>query len=304
MAWLDDLLGYSPHEENLMALLERVLETCKKTGSKLNPKKCEFYKKEVKWCGRLIAENGIGRDPERIKALRKLPAPETAQELQQFLCSINWMRASIPGYNMLVAPLAKVMEEAYQLAGGRTKSKVAKLQLSAIGWGVQEIEVLSQCKDALEHAVQLAHVDFEKELCVFTDASDGYWGAVVSQVPKEHINRPLDQQDHSPLMFFCGSFSDASSRWPIVEKEAFALVETVRRADYLLHRPGGFRSFTDHKNLRYIFNPASELASVPKYTADKLQRWGLMLMGYEYTIYHITGEENVWADLLSRWVLT
>ena len=40
---------------------------------------------------------------------------------------------------------------------------------------------------------------------------------------------------------------------------------------------------------------------VPKYTADKLQRWALLLMGYEYVIHDISGEVNVWADLLSRW---
>ena len=69
----------------------------------------------------------------------------------------------------------------------------------------------------------------------------------------------------------------------------------------MLHRPGGFRLFTDHLNLRYIFNPGTVLSAVPKYTADKLQRWSMVLMGYQYEIVHIPGEDNVWADLLSRW---
>jgi Chromo (CHRromatin Organisation MOdifier) domain/RNase H-like domain found in reverse transcriptase len=68
-----------------------------------------------------------------------------------------------------------------------------------------------------------------------------------------------------------------------------------------LHRPGGFSLYTDHRNLKYIFNPQSVVAAVPKYTADKLQRWALLLMSYEYTIQDIPGEDNVWADLLSRW---
>ena len=71
------------------------------------------------------------------------------------------------------------------------------------------------------------------------------------------------------------------------------MVETVKRADYMLHRPGGFRLFTDHKNLRYIFNPDSVISKVPKYTAGKLQRWSLLLMGYDYMIVHLPGEQNV-----------
>ncbi len=71
--------------------------------------------------------------------------------------------------------------------------------------------------------------------------------------------------------------------------------------DYLLHRPTGFDLFTDHLNLKYIFNPASLRAAVSKYTAVQLVRWALHLMGYEYRIIDITSEANVWADQLSQW---
>ncbi|KAK1929994.1 Transposon Tf2-8 polyprotein [Phytophthora citrophthora] len=98
-----------------------------------------------------------------------------------------------------------------------------------------------------------------------------------------------------------GSFSGAAQRWAIVEKEAYAIVETCRRADYLLYRQDGFDLFTDHRNLRYILDPQSVVSTVPKYTADKLHRWANILKTYNYNIHDITGEENVWADLLSRW---
>ncbi len=45
-----------------------------------------------------------------------------------------------------------------------------------------------------------------------------------------------------------------------MEKEEFALVETVKRADYMLHRPGGFLLLRDHKNLWYILNPDSVIS--------------------------------------------
>ncbi|GMG15436.1 unnamed protein product [Phytophthora fragariaefolia] len=102
-------------------------------------------------------------------------------------------------------------------------------------------------------------------------------------------------------MFLSETFSGAAWPWAIVEKEAYSIIATCQRADYLLHRPGGFTLYTDHRKFQFIFNPTSVLSSVPKYTADKHQRWALLPMAYDYDICDIASDENVWADLLSRW---
>ena len=89
LIWLDDLLGYEKTEDGLLELLQKVLQVCEEKGLKLNPKKCSFYKKEAKWCGRIISSDGVFHDPERIKALQELPAPQTGKDLQQFVCVLN-----------------------------------------------------------------------------------------------------------------------------------------------------------------------------------------------------------------------
>ncbi len=63
----------------------------------------------MKWCGRIISEEGIKHDPARITALTELPEPKTAKELQQLPCAVIWMHTSIPGYNVIVAPLMPYM---------------------------------------------------------------------------------------------------------------------------------------------------------------------------------------------------
>ena len=55
--------------------------------------------------------------------------------------------------------------------------------------------------------------------------------------------------------------------------------------------------FVDHKNLVQIFSPKE----VSRPTAQKLQRWALELQRFRYEIEHISGEDNVWADLMTRW---
>jgi RNase H-like domain found in reverse transcriptase len=57
----------------------------------------------------------------------------------------------------------------------------------------------------------------------------GFGRAVVTQVPPKDLGKPLADQRHEPLAFISGAFKGASSRWPIVEKEAFAIVETTDR---------------------------------------------------------------------------
>jgi hypothetical protein len=65
LAWLDDVLGYANDEDALFNLLDRTLATCQKRGLKLNPSKCEFFKREVRWCGRIISKSGVKHDPVR-----------------------------------------------------------------------------------------------------------------------------------------------------------------------------------------------------------------------------------------------
>ncbi len=73
-------------------------------------------------------------------------------------------------------------------------------------------------------------------------------------------------------MFLSGTFTGAAGRRVIVEKEAYVIVETLIRADYRLHPAAGFTLYTDHRNLKFIFNSVAVVASVPKYTAQKLER--------------------------------
>jgi RNase H-like domain found in reverse transcriptase len=67
--------------------------------------------------------------------------------------------------------------------GRRTKTAAAQIPLSEVGWTALHADAFSACKTALENAVVLAHPSDEKRLCLYTDASDHFWSAVVTQVP-------------------------------------------------------------------------------------------------------------------------
>lgn len=77
-------------------------------------------------------------------------------------------------------------------------------------------------------------------------------GAVITQIPFNHTNRNLQSEEHALLMFLSGSFAGVQLHWSIVEKEAYAIVATCNKADYLLHRPEKFHLYTDHRRLCYL----------------------------------------------------
>jgi hypothetical protein len=132
-----------------MDLLEYVLERCEQYGLKLNPSKCEFYTTSVVWCSKVISADGIGHDPKRLQGLIDLEPPTNAQELQQFVCALNWMRQSLPNYNEMVAPLTRILDVVCFHAGKRKKDRLAKHRLADHGCGQEHMLAIGRCKDAL-----------------------------------------------------------------------------------------------------------------------------------------------------------
>ena len=144
----------------------------------------------------------------------------------------------------------------------------------------------------------LAHPNSSKILCFFTDASDKHWSGVLTQIPPSDLDKPFAEQNHEPLAFVSGSFTGSSLRWSTFEKEAAAIINSVEKLDYLLMRPEGFHLFTDHSNLVFILNLETATIRLNKGSPSKVQRWGMTPAQYNYTIFHISGEDKCWADLL------
>lgn len=63
---------------------------------------------------------------------------------------------------------------------------------------------------------------------------------------------------------------------------------------------GGLTVYCDHRNLAYIFNPNTTEVLPSKVARQRLQGCSSCLGQFSYVIVHLTGEENLWVDLLSR----
>jgi transposase InsO family protein len=269
-------------------------------GLKISAKKTDIYAKEVAYCGRVFTAEGARFSPKLIASLTAMAPPTTAAQLRTYIASVNWLRSSIPRYSELVQPLQDLLTHALTLtkSSGRKPNRVT---LAEAGWSELHSETFCRVNEAVAQSVTLSYPEDDKVLCVFTDASDTHWAGVVTQVAIAERSKPILEQQHSPLAFVSGAFSGSELRWPTIEKEAFAILETCLRCEHLLKRPDGFQLYTDHNNLRYILSLDPAVFSGRRQSADRVERWSIVLRGFDYNIHHIPGEDNILADLLTRW---
>jgi hypothetical protein len=134
-------------------------------------------------------------------------------------------------------------------------------------------------------------------LCIFTDASDHFYGIMLSQIPIRQVDNAIWEQQHSPVAFISGNFTSSQKNWSTIEKEAYPIVLAMKKLQHFLSNPRGFRLFTDHRNLVFVFSPSG----TKKASTDRLLRWSDLISSFRFVVEHIPGSYNVWADILSRW---
>ena len=301
LQWIDDFLLHAKTEAELIDLLEEFFRICQAINLKMHAKKTTLFCKQVTFCGRIISADGIQHHPRHFESLLSMKRPKMAHELQQLLCATNWMRTSLPNYAAMIAPLHTLLEQVYAKVGKRTKAAIRKQTINS-SWGREHDEAFNIIKTQLAATVKLAHVKENYHICLFTDASESHWAAILTQVPSDQRKKDIEEQEHEPLYFLSGSFKNASSNWSVPEKEGFAIVESMTRLDHIV-MGRQVNIFTDHANLVYLYDPHGKNPGMPRHTATKLMRWALKLSAYRYVVEHLAGERNVWADMLTRWAV-
>ena len=58
---------------------------------KLKKDKCHFRCTSVPFFGKIILQNGVKPDPQKLKSLMEMPPPKNKKELQAYLGIINYL---------------------------------------------------------------------------------------------------------------------------------------------------------------------------------------------------------------------
>lgn len=262
LVYLDDLIIFSRTETEHMKNLTKVFERLRQVNLKVHPGKSHFMQQSVIFLGFKIDKNGIMVDPAKYEAIEKYPAPKNKKELQRFLGMANFYRQFIRNYAELSLPMANLLKK---------------------GVKYEWTEVCENAFDVIKHKLcsdeVLAYPNFKEDFILYTDASDGAIGAVLSNA------------DNRPVHFASRILKGPEERYSVIEKELLAIVYATKIfRPYLLGRH--FVIKTDHAPLKWLYsmtNPAS-----------RLTKFRLALEPFDFTVEHVKGTDNVVADALSR----
>ena len=156
-------------------------------------------------------------------------------------------------------------------------------------WSKDCANAFKQAKKQLSSTAVLAHYNNPKlPLRLAGDASSYGIGAVISHILPDGSERPISYASRT--------LSSSERNYAQLEKEALSLFYGVQKFhSYLYGRE--FTLYTDHKPLTAIFGSNK---SIPPLAAARLQRWALLLAGYNYRIVFRPTQAHANADSLSR----
>jgi transposase InsO family protein len=275
LAYLDDVIIYSPNFEQHLIHLDDILNRLHDANFRLNVEKCQIAKTSIDYLGHHIEHSNIRPNADNIRALLETPQPTTAKEAFRFVKAAEYYRKFIPRFSIIAQPL-------YKYAPTTKEQRSHKSQPTPITLSDEELNTFNELKRILTSDLVLRIPDTQLPFKIQTDASKIGIGAVLMQT---HSNGDL------PVAYLSKKFTTTQMNWPATEQECYAIIYAIEKWNKYLDGQE-FIIETDHKPL-LPFNTKQQLNS-------KCERWRLRLQQYKFTIRHIKGKHNTVADYLSR----
>ena len=190
------------------------------------------------------SHQSIKPDPERLQPLQEYPPPSNFPSLRRALGMFAYYARWIPQFSDKIRPLADT-----------TSFPLDKEALASF----------NALKDELARFA-LSPIDEDIPFVVEFDASD------------VAISASLNQNGR-PVAFMSKTLSATERRYPAVEKEALAIIESVRKWNHLLSHQQ-FILMTDQKSVSFMFDNRKR----SKIKNSKIQSWRLELAEFSYAI--------------------
>ena len=112
--YLDDIIVATPETQDSelehLRHLERLFLRLQEVGMKIHLGKCEFFRKKIKFLGKILSRDGIMPLPSHVEAIKDFPSPNNVTQLQRFNGLINFLSNFIYDYSKLMNPLFKALQ--------------------------------------------------------------------------------------------------------------------------------------------------------------------------------------------------
>lgn len=294
--YLDDVLVFSRTFEDHVNDVRRVLRRLREHGIKLKPRKCDLFKNEVRYLGRIVSADGNRMDPADTAAVRALKnkPPGTVGEVRAILGLLGYYRQYIKDFSRIASPLYDLLKAPTEDETLQNKKKKWQTKRNSRGvpsstpikWTDAHQTILEQLIDYLTQPPVLGFPEFTQPFILHTDASNKGLGAVLYQRQDGKLrvigygSRTLTAAEKN-YHLHSGKLEFLALKWSITEKFR----------DYLYYAPF-FTVFSDNNPLTYVLSTAKLNATGCRWVAE--------LADFHFTIKYRPGKENIDADSLSR----
>ena len=275
LPYLDDTIIHSPSVEKHFRDLAVVLDAHRRAGLKIQPSKCQLFRRRVDYLGHQVGPEGIRPIPSYVKAVQEWPLPRTKTDARVFLGKVGYYRRFIRGYSAIAAPWTDVT--------GKDTPEVEKAPIQVTDEMRRSFEAL---KKKLLEAPILAYPRFgaKEPFILDTDWSHdaNAIGATLSQVQdgKERV-----------ILYLGKKLNKAQANYPATKGELCAALHFIQALKYYLQ----YRKFilrTDHQPLKHIHT----MEPMDGHVA----RWLSTLASYDFDVVYREGKKHGNADGLSR----
>lgn len=262
-AYLDDIAIFSSGDlEDYWDKVKQILHSLAKAGLWLDPKKCDFAKKETKYLGYVVeAEKGIKVDESKIKAIVDWERPKDIRGVREFLGLANFYRNFIEIFAEIAAPLQKL-----------TNKRVP------FDWELDQWVAFDNLKNVFITAPVLAMWHESKLTVLETDASGWATGGCLSQLDADaclHL-----------VAYYSKKLSPAESNYDVHDKELLSIIRCLNewRGELMgLDKP--FIILTDHKILEYFISSRK--------LVEGQVRWAQVLSQFNFCLQFRPGKKVI-----------
>ena len=111
--YLDDTLIYSASFSEHVNHVRQVVQRLRSHDTERKPRKCELFKRCVKYLGRIFTSDGYSMDPDYVKPMTvfREKLPQNVGGLRRLMGMLGYFRQFIQDYSKIVRPTFDMLEK-------------------------------------------------------------------------------------------------------------------------------------------------------------------------------------------------
>ena len=248
--------------------VDRVLQKIVAAGLKLRPKKICLAKKHVEFLGMVFEKGKVNIPEAKLEAFKKLPSPRTPKNCKSVISALSYYRHFCPNF----AELTHEIMNLSTLNGKQFK------------WTDDHEKKFRKLISTICTNTSLYLPDPSKKIYVQSDASLYCAGGRVFQ--------KNEKGEEMLIAAVSRTFSKTERAYSIFKKEILSLLYCLKSLDFFLRFSDDLTILVDAKSIIYL--------RLAKDSSGILLRFSLELSKYNAEIFHVSGEDNIISDVLSR----